>query len=364
MAHDLMIVEGKASMFYVGAPPWHGLGRRLPGPATAADAITAAGLDWEVLKLPLYAVAQTRLLELPGKYVLVPDDRWGKPECPVFGVVGEPYCPMQNREAFGFFDPIVAKGDGAIYHTAGALGSGERIWVLARLPRKLEVAPDDVVEPYVLLSNSHDGKSSVQLKFTPIRVVCQNTLNAALRNGPTVRVSHRGNFSEKLEAVRTRLGLYSFRIDQPGSVREEKALAANLQTLLAAGTDSLFDAFRKMAKFKLENAEEYFRAIFPDSVSKDPKDQQRIVEARVFSDWCFRNGEGNTNSGVAGTLWAAYNGVTEFVDHRGGRTMARAMTPERRLQSMWFGAGASIKARALDEAVRRVSGGATPDAGA
>ncbi len=364
MAHDLMIVEGKASMFYVGDPPWHGLGTQLPGPATAAEAMTAAGLDWEVLKLPLYAVAATRLLELPGRHVLVPGDRWGKAECPVFGVVGESYCPMQNREAFSFFDPIVSDRHGAIYHTAGALGNGERIWVLARLPRELEVVPGDVVEPYVLLSNSHDGKSSVQLKFTPIRVVCQNTLNAALRDGPTVRVSHRGDFSAKLESARTRLGLYAYRIDQPASEREERALAENLQALLDAGTDSLFDVFTRMAEVKLDQPDPYFRAVFPDLASKDPKDQLRIEEARLFSDWFFRNGTGNTNAEVAGTLWAAYNGVTEFVDHRGGRTMARPMSPERRLQSMWFGAGAAIKARALDEAVRRVSDSATPGAGA
>lgn len=352
MAHDLMIVEGRASMFYTGAPPWHGLGQRLPGPATASQAIVAAGLDWDVLKLPLYAVAERSLLEVPGKFALVPGDRWGTPECPVFGVVGESYCALQNRDAFGFFDAIVASGDGAVYHTAGALGRGERIWILARLPGAREVAPGDVVEPYVLLSNSHDGTSSVQLKFTPIRVVCQNTLNAALRDGPTIRVSHDGKLTEKLAAARARLGFHSLGIDQPAARNEDGPIAENLRSLLDAGTNALFEAFTRMTEVTLDRAAPYLQAVFPDSTSKDPDDHQRIAEARLFSDWFFRNGTGNTGSGVAGTLWAAYNGVTEYVDHRGGRTPARPVSPERRLRSMWFGTGASVKARALDEALK------------
>ena len=136
MAHNLSISNGEASMFYVGEPPWHGLGKRLQSPATAAEAIKAAKLNYEVMKCPLIAVHEDAALSVRGKFAIVRKDLWGQKECPVFGIVGKDYRILQNSEAFEFFDPIAGKG-AAIYHTAGALGEGERVWILAKLDSKV-----------------------------------------------------------------------------------------------------------------------------------------------------------------------------------------------------------------------------------
>jgi len=135
MAHELHILDGKVSMMYVGEEPWHGLGTKLNDPATSAEAIKAAHLDWKVIKAPLHASIEQgeRLLPLKGKFGIVREDLRDRAGCPVFGIVGSGYSALQSVEAFEFFDGIVGQ-KAAIYHTAGALGKGERVWILAKLP--------------------------------------------------------------------------------------------------------------------------------------------------------------------------------------------------------------------------------------
>jgi len=199
--------------------PWHELGTTLKQPPrTAAEAITAARLNWAVVKKQLYVGKEHR--PLAGQFAVVREDRWKRNEDAIFGTVGRGYVPLQNIEAFTFFDPIVAT-QAAFYETAGALGKGERVWVMARLFSDMEIVPGDSVARYLLLSNSHDASSSVQVKFTPVRVVCQNTLNQALDFGPTLRVPHTrdmhwrlGETAEAITNIRARfdeLGAYSSR---------------------------------------------------------------------------------------------------------------------------------------------------------
>ena len=346
MAHELLIEDGEAAMFYVREPPWHGLGQRLDAPATAAQAMAAARFDWRVCKVPLYVAGGTRLHEVNGCYAVVREDSIGTKDCRALGIVGEAYRVLQNRDAFRFFDPIVGEG-AAVYHTAGALGAGERVWILAKLPGDLMVAGRDAVEKYLLLSNSHNGRSAVQVKFTPIRVVCQNTLAQALGNGATYRARHDRDLLAGLRDVRQAMGFITREYDRLGA------------------------AFDVLARVEIDSAplRAYLAKVFPfPADADDERARERVDAQRHWSARLFEQGAGNSEPGVAGTLWATYNAVAELVNHRGGRTLGpraaangrsapipgappRRLPPERRLESCWYGAGHRTKLRAWDAAI-------------
>ncbi|NQT18351.1 MAG: DUF932 domain-containing protein [Planctomycetes bacterium] len=327
MAHNIEMKNGEASMMYVDEKPWHGLGTKLESPATAAQAIEAAKLDWEVTKVPLYAASGRRRLALENRFAVVRKDLLGKKQCKALGIVGSQYTPLQNREAFSFFDPIVGK-KAAVYHTAGVLGDGERIWILAKLPEDIRVINDDITHKFLLLSNSHDGTSAVQVKFTPIRVVCQNTLTMALNKGPTVWVAHTQNIHERLREAERLLGIV-----KEGFAEIEKTFKAMVQV--------------KMGADKLN---EYLSLVFPDPADQtNERAAKKVLKNRGWAEHFFNQGKGNSARGVRSTLWAAYNGVTEFVDH--GETRR---TGPRRLNSVWFGDGYLIKARAYEAAKDRI----------
>jgi hypothetical protein len=181
MAHELLIANGKAAMFYVDQEPWHGLGTKLKAPPTSTEAIKAAGLDWRVAKAPLYVAGGTRLHEVKDRFALIRET------------------PSPPRTV-SFLASILGEG-AATYETAGALGKGERVWILARLSGDFNVAGGDVIRRYLLLSNSHDGTSSLQVKITPVRVVCNNTLTLALSQGGTLRVRHDRDVKTALEGT-------------------------------------------------------------------------------------------------------------------------------------------------------------------
>jgi len=345
-------------MFYVGDVPWHKLGTRLEKPpATAADAMCAANLNWKVEKIPLYGAAGTRLIQVPDTYAVVPLQRWGEADCPIFGLVSDKYCLLQNLDAFRFFDPIIQSGE-ATYHTAGALGQGERIWVLVEIKGKMDLAADDRVDKYVLLTNSHDGKGSVQLKFTPVRVVCSNTLTLALANGTTLRVPHRPDLRRRLGLAGQQMGLHDYWVSAEASGDNAAFQVEQIQRLLADGFASIEDSFRSMVKRRLTTDEwtDYVAAVFPDPEQPSPARAAQMERARTLASHLGRVGKGNDAAPVRDTLWAAYNGVTEFLDHRG--TSAREQSPraaDKHLHSIWFGQAANFKARAYRRAIELVT---------
>jgi phage/plasmid-like protein (TIGR03299 family) len=321
VAHELLIDDGQAAMFYVDKKPWHGLGTRLNAPPNSRDAIEAACLDWAVVKVPLYVVGGARIHELPHRFAILRENEIGQEDCHIFGIAGREYKPLQNREAFEFFDPLVQDGR-ATYETAGALGHGERVWIQARLAGDFEVVSGDAVQRFLLLSNSHDGTSSVQVKLTPIRVVCNNTLTAALAKGRAIRVRHDRDVRERLEHAKELLGV------------------------IEAQYLEITELFRRMAQvhFDQDRAAKYFADVFPERATADAN--RRSLENRRWALHFYEHGRGNEAPRVRHTLWAAYNGVTELVDHRKSRAVGPDVTPKR-LGSIWFGAGATTKERAL-----------------
>jgi phage/plasmid-like protein (TIGR03299 family) len=298
------------SMMYFGQRPWHGLGKELANPATAEDAIIYAGLDWQVTKEPIYF---ENLEKVEGHYATVRANSDLPNSKITLGVVKERYTPLQNKDAFGFFDAIVGEGK-AIYHTAGVLGKGERIWILAKLPGEIRVAGDDISEKFLLLTNSHDGSSGVQVKFTPIRVCCQNTLNAALNHGDTINLKHTQNIDQKIKQ------------------------AYQLLNITNAYYDQLEERFQAMAQKQVNSAMlgEYLKKVMPDAKNQT---YSPIINL-------FENGQGNNDPLTRRTLWTAYNAVVEYVDHK--RTRVKE---QNKLQSIWFGGGAQIKQKAFDEAL-------------
>ena len=322
MAHELATTDGRTAMMYAGEIPWHGLGTRLDEPATAQEAITAAGLDYLA---KLQAIQTVDGTPIPQRKAVVRSDSGG-----ILGVVGNSYVPVQNHQAFGFLDAVVADG-GLRYHTAGALGAGERVWMLAKLPDEIRVKnSDDITEKFLLLSNSHDGSSSLRVYFTPIRVVCSNTLAIAASNGrgQGVSIIHKGDLSAKVRQAQEVLGLAKQFYE--GVEFQINRLASHYPSL--------------------RQLEEYFREVYPDAPEGESSRTKNVRQEMLR---LFEHGIGHDMPEIRHSTWTALNAVTEYVDYyrstRGTTVSARASN---RLESAWFGSGARLKERAWELALK------------
>ena len=183
------------SMFYTREKPWHGLGIMVAEALNSKDALRLAGLNWKVLQEPVY----TENKELIQGYKANVRDSDRK----VLGVVTDRYKVIQNEEAFAFTDALL--GEGVRYETAGSLQEGRRVWMLARLPREFIIGGERI-SPYMVFSNTHDGSGAVKTALTPIRVVCNNTLNLALRTAKrSWSMIHTGDISGKIEEAKNTL---------------------------------------------------------------------------------------------------------------------------------------------------------------
>ncbi|EHQ27535.1 DUF932 domain-containing protein [Mucilaginibacter paludis] len=218
MAHNINYNEQtqKHSFFSVKEKAWHGLGQIISDYPTSAEAIKHAGLNYTVEKRPLFTYDTENFTGDPATDIIIPEI-----EVPnyfatirtdteqVLGVVGNDYEVVQNVNVFEFFDNIVGGKDGILYETAGALGNaGERIFITAKLPDYIKVGRNDLIEQYIFLTTSHDGFGSITAAFTPIRVVCQNTLNAAMRNhSNSIKIRHTASANDRLKQAHTLLGI-------------------------------------------------------------------------------------------------------------------------------------------------------------
>jgi phage/plasmid-like protein (TIGR03299 family) len=321
MPHDLATTNGQPSMAFYGPSPWHGLGKRLAAPATAKEAIVASGLDFTVDLRPLMTedglpVAKRRAVVRRDTDV-------------VLGTVGSGYTPIQNVDAFQFLDEVAGEGH-VRFHTAGGLGRGERIWMLAKLPGNLRVSgTDDISKKFLLLSNSHDGSSSLRVFYTPIRVVCSNTLVFAHRQGrgQGISIVHRGDVRSRVDEARRLLGLADRMFDRYGE--QINVLAKRQLTAV--------------------EVEEFFWGLYPDGPD-EKRGRSRAIRERLED--LFENGLGQDLPGIRHTAWAAVNAVSEFTDHyRTTRGRDARTRVDRRLASAWFGSGAQVKLRAWEQAL-------------
>jgi phage/plasmid-like protein (TIGR03299 family) len=319
MAHELM---KKDTMFSVKETPWHKLGVVLPEAPTVEQAIIAANLDWEVRTKPLFT-AENEVVPALATYRT--DDN------SILGVVGPTYKVLQNIEAFNFFQPFLDSKE-ASFETAGSLRNGRRVWVLAKINREDSVIvpqSDDRVSKYILLSNSHDGTLAVRVGFTPIRVVCNNTLQMAINGGASqlIRLRHSGNIVETLNNVREVM-----------NAADAKFEATADQYRLLATKDISKSDLEKYVKIVFATKKQTEEALSTEELTSGKRVMEDITRL-------FESGRGNDMTGVKGTLWAAYNAVTEYIQYERGNDTAN------RLDNLWFGTGASLNKKALDTAL-------------
>jgi len=204
MPHEL------ETMFYVREVPWHGLGVRVEEALGSEEALESAGLDWEVVQKSIYT-ADLVCAESSNVYTsdsqIIPNYKANVRDTDgsVLGVVSDRYKIVQNEEAFAFTDALL--GEDVKYETAGSLQGGRKVWMLAKLPEKYIIAGERI-EPFIVFSNSHDGSAAIKVCMTPIRVVCQNTLNLALNHAKRSWASkHTGNVQNRMHEARETLNL-------------------------------------------------------------------------------------------------------------------------------------------------------------
>lgn len=317
MAHEIDQSTGKAAIFVTGEPAWHRLGTVVEQAQTSAEAIKLAHLDWQVVKKPCFADIDGQHVETNSFATVRSDTK------KILGVVGSSYLPFQNHEAFDFMDSLVGEKL-AMFGTAGALRGGRRVWMMARIPQEYRIAKDDVVKPYVLLTNSHDGTQAVRMIPTTVRVVCQNTLNLALRAATSsegLTITHNQLLESRIAEARAKFGIIAKRLSE--FELQAQAMAKKTMT-----SEQLATFFTKLVEGRSE------------------KSQKTQLEA-----W-FENlhNERNYLPEIKGTVWAALNAVTEYADH--GMGAAGSDETEKldgRLSSMWFGtSNALARSKALD----------------
>jgi phage/plasmid-like protein (TIGR03299 family) len=315
MAHLIEMIDGKASMAWAGETPWHGLGTQVSNDLTPEQMLKAADLDWKVVPVPAYATIGGEQVDI-GRSALV-RDRDNK----VLDVITNDWVPNQNSDAFDFFNDFVAAGEMEM-HTAGSLRDGQLVWALAEVKDGFELFNGDAVESYLLFTNPHKYGSSIDVRFTPIRVVCNNTLSLSLSRdaNQVVKVSHRNEFNG--DNVKEMLGVAKEKL------QSYKEMAAYLGS----------------KRFTDENIVDYFKRVFPVSgakkdLSKNAEIALNIIDQQPGAEY------------AEGTWWQAFNAVTFMTDHVIGRSA------DTRLQSAWYGYNKGLKTRALETAVEMADAG-------
>jgi phage/plasmid-like protein (TIGR03299 family) len=319
-------------MFYTEETPWHGQGIWLAKPATMEEALKVGGLNWQVDEAELLTAEQPPSPAFKRKAIVRLDRPLGHPGR-VVGVVHRGFQPVQNREGALLFDAVFGHGR-AVYHTGGYLRDGEVVWLLARINRTLKINGDDLVQPYALLANSHDGSMAFNIRLTTIRVVCRNTLTLAMRE--------------------RRLGQQFSRPHQ-GSLRDHAEAAQEFFRAALAELDFVGEAFTELARLRCDQqaADELLGLLLPEP--RKPRNADRnpgllaawqtrrddMAKARRTISELREQGKGMELPGSRGTFWGLLNAVLEYVDHHhtpaGGSRLSHGL----------LGEGMELKSRAF-----------------
>ena len=317
MAHELEFVNGEAQMAYAGDLPWHGLGTKVSNDLTPQQIMQKAGVDWKVREVESFVEFDGKRMATGQKSLIRETD--GK----ILTNVGKDWHPCQNETAFEFFNEYVLAGDMEM-HTAGSLKGGQYVWALAKVKESFDLFGGDQVDSYMLFSNPHVYGKSIDVRFTPIRVVCNNTLTFALDTASqrAVKVGHRAQFN-------------------PDMVKEQLGIA-----------HEKFAKYKEMAQFlgskrvKVEDLLNYYNEVFPltsgkdkqeqvtaDSISRQAKNALEVLETQPGAEF------------AEGSWWQAFNSVTYVTDHLQGRNA------DNRLHSQWYGQNQLRKVKAAEKAV-------------
>lgn len=315
------------TMAYANEVPWHGLGHQVSNDMTPEEMLVAAELDWTVSKRPLYYPSEPGsniLKRAHGQFAIVRDDPTSLLSCS-----GPSWKPIQNREAFEFFSDFVKAGQMTM-ETAGSLKGGQFVWALARMNNDFVIGKNDQFKNYLLLSTPHKVGNRFVCQYTPIRVVCWNTINMALGaglkgNGTGYHQTHARAFdADAKKAAEVALGLAT---DQIKIFREAAETLSQVRLPDDKVRDYFFEVVQ-MEQVEVDEGEE------PDT----PKMIERFNQALL-------TGPGANLDTTKGTLFGALNAVTYVIDHQVGRN------DDNRLTQAWMGSGSMIKRRALSLAM-------------
>lgn len=269
------------NMFYVREAPWHGLGTRVKEAPASKDALILAGLDWKVLQEPIFTATEDKI---KGYKVNIRDS-----DRKALGVVTDRYKVIQNSEAFAFTDELL--GEGVRYETAGSLQGGKKVWMLARMPHDYIISGEHI-SPYLLFSNTHDGSGAIKVALTPIRVVCQNTLNLALDGAKRCwSMIHTGDIQEKMQEARDTL------------LRAEtymEELGREFETL-------------RMKKIADRKVMEYIEILLPMEDNSTPQQTKNIRKLR--EDMKMRYFDAPDLQHVGKNAYRFVNAVSDFATH-------------------------------------------------
>ncbi len=292
MAHKLNFSNGKWSFVAKGEKAWHGLGQQVDKAMTAEEAIRLGGLDYIVEKRPLFThTGGDAYTIIPEHFATVRMDT-GQ----ALGVVKGRYTIVQNKDAFGFFDSIVDKGE-AIFETAGALGLGEKIFVTAKLPEDMEVRGEKI-EKYLILTNSHDSSTTIIVGFTSVRVVCNNTLQAALKNlDNRVSISHTASAEYNLKEASRVMGIASKYMTEVNTVFDQMAKVKMKDS-------EIMEYITKALKVEREGTKEEL---------KEDSTRLKNLSSQVF-DFAMTH-DTQTTEAAYKTLWGAYNSISAYYTH-------------------------------------------------